>query len=257
MAEANSSKGDRRVKNATASDSSGATEARARGLRVSAKMARASVLEAPEPLQGLNVDSKLLGKHPGLTDRDLRLELLQQAARALASPWDSQSDLNNKIRLAVEVLEGIAPRDALESMLSVQMIAVHNAIMGCLERAMHPRQTTRGHDHHLKQAVKLMAIYERQLAALDKHRGRGQQKITVEHVTVQAGGQAIVGSVETGNARVVPRRVAAPAPAPTTSDAFSGMKPVVDLATEEIVARNALPANNVAKKSSARKRDAG
>jgi hypothetical protein len=33
------------------------------------------------------------------------------------------------------------------------------------------------------------------MEALDKHRGKGQQKITVEHVTVEAGGQAIVGNV--------------------------------------------------------------
>ncbi len=42
-----------------------------------------------------------------------------------------------------------------------------------------------------------MTLYERQLAALDKHRGKGRQKITVEHVTVEAGGQAIVGEVHT------------------------------------------------------------
>lgn len=55
----------------------------------------------------------------------------------------------------------------------------------------------RRRDQNLKHAVKLLGIYERQLAALDKHRGKGQQKITVEHVTVEAGGQAIVGNVET------------------------------------------------------------
>ena len=33
--------------------------------------------------------------------------------------------------------------------------------------------------------------------ALDKHRGKGQQKVTVEHVYVHAGGQAVVGMVET------------------------------------------------------------
>ena len=40
-------------------------------------------------------------------------------------------------------------------------------------------------------------LYTRQLEALDKHRGKGQQKITVEHVNVHAGGQAVVGTVET------------------------------------------------------------
>jgi hypothetical protein len=32
--------------------------------------------------------------------------------------------------------------------------------------------------------------------AIDRRRGKGQQTVRVEHVTVQAGGQAIVGHVE-------------------------------------------------------------
>jgi hypothetical protein len=36
------------------------------------------------------------------------------------------------------------------------------------------------------------------LDTLNRHRGKGQQKVTVEHVNVAAGGQAIVGNVETG-----------------------------------------------------------
>ncbi|WP_323762740.1 hypothetical protein [Maricaulis sp.] len=38
-------------------------------------------------------------------------------------------------------------------------------------------------------------IYTQQLDALNKHHGKGQQKVTVEHVTVNEGGQAVVGSV--------------------------------------------------------------
>ena len=34
--------------------------------------------------------------------------------------------------------------------------------------------------------------------ALNRHRGKGQQTISVEHVHVHPGGQAIVGAVETG-----------------------------------------------------------
>ena len=33
------------------------------------------------------------------------------------------------------------------------------------------------------------------LDALNRHRGKGQQKVTVEHVHVHAGGQAVVGMV--------------------------------------------------------------
>jgi hypothetical protein len=39
------------------------------------------------------------------------------------------------------------------------------------------------------------------LEALNRHRGKGQQKVTVEHVHVHEGGQAIVGNVEGGGMR--------------------------------------------------------
>jgi hypothetical protein len=48
-----------------------------------------------------------------------------------------------------------------------------------------------------------MTLYAKQLEALNKHRGKGQQKVTVEHVHVAPGGQAIVGNVETGRASSV------------------------------------------------------
>jgi len=35
------------------------------------------------------------------------------------------------------------------------------------------------------------------LEALNRHRGKGQQKVTVEHVHVHEGGQAMVGNVQT------------------------------------------------------------
>ena len=37
-----------------------------------------------------------------------------------------------------------------------------------------------------------------QMEALKKYRTGGEQKVTVEHVTVNSGGQAIVGNIPTG-----------------------------------------------------------
>ena len=44
------------------------------------------------------------------------------------------------------------------------------------------------------------------LDALNRHRGKGQQKVTVEHVHVHAGGQAIVGAVHSGGEECRNRR---------------------------------------------------
>ena len=58
-------------------------------------------------------------------------------------------------------------------------------------------QTFDGRRENLSQANKLSPTYAVLLDALNRHRGKGQQTVRVEHVTVQAGGQAIVGHVET------------------------------------------------------------
>ena len=44
-------------------------------------------------------------------------------------------------------------------------------------------------------ATKLLRTYTMQVEALQHYRGKGQQKIRVEHVHVHSGGQAIVGAI--------------------------------------------------------------
>jgi hypothetical protein len=57
-------------------------------------------------------------------------------------------------------------------------------------------QTFDGRRENLAQANKLSRTYATLLEALNRHRGKGQQKVTVEHVHVHSGGQAVVGVVE-------------------------------------------------------------
>ena len=46
----------------------------------------------------------------------------------------------------------------------------------------------------------LARTFTTQMEALNRYRGKGQQKMTVEHVHVHKGGQAIVGAVQTRGA---------------------------------------------------------
>src|SRR5215211_8487249 len=56
---------------------------------------------------------------------------------------------------------------------------------------------------NLEFAGKLSRTYAALLDALDRHRGKGQpQVVRVERVTVEAGGQAIVGAVSQGGGGV-------------------------------------------------------
>jgi hypothetical protein len=81
-------------------------------------------------------------------------------------------------------------------MIAAQLLAAHNAAMECYRRAMISEQSFEGRREALNQANKLSRTYASLLDALNRHRGKGQQKVTVEHVHVHSGGQAIVGTVE-------------------------------------------------------------
>ena len=112
-----------------------------------------------------------------------------------------ENDRQNVEMAIFEILDGISPESDIEGMLAAQMIGTHNAAMECLRRAMLPNQTIEGRDQNLKHAAKLLSIYAQQMGALDKHRGKGQQKMTVEYVNVESGGQAVVGNVKAGEPR--------------------------------------------------------
>ena len=113
--------------------------------------------------------------------------------------WVNNSDSqerNRQMSATVAALVGIEPKDELEGMMAAQLIAAHNAAMECYRRAMIGEQTLEGRRENLAQANKFSRTYATLLEALNRHRGKGQQKVTVEHVHVHEGGQAIIGSVE-------------------------------------------------------------
>jgi hypothetical protein len=105
-----------------------------------------------------------------------------------------------QFQAAGAALLGIKPADEIEGMLGAQMVATHNAAMECFRRSMIREQTFEGRREALNQANKLTRSYAMLLEALNRHRGKGQQKVTVEHVHVHQGGQAIVGAVQGGGA---------------------------------------------------------
>jgi hypothetical protein len=126
------------------------------------------------------------------------------ANQAMQTIWGKNSDQeerNNLYSAAIAGLVGIGPKDELEGMLAAQLVACHNASMECYRRAMIGEQSFEGRRENLSQANKLSRTYTTLLEALNRHRGKGQQKVTVEHVHVHEGGQAIVGNVEGGGMR--------------------------------------------------------
>lgn len=107
-----------------------------------------------------------------------------------------QDELQLKMHRALKMFADIDPQDGCESMLVRQMIGIHHAQHECLQKALLPNQHFEAKLMYLDQAVKLSNVYIKQMQALDKHRGHASQKVTVEHVTVESGGQAFVGNME-------------------------------------------------------------
>ena len=142
------------------------------------------------------VDAKSTKGAIGNEKRAVDQQLIRQVLETLWLPNGINNEQQiNRAQAAVELLQGIKPADEVEGMLATQMVATHSAAMECLRRAMLDGQTFEGRDQNLKHAAKLLSVYARQMEALNKHRGKGQQKVTVEHVHVEAGAQAVVGNV--------------------------------------------------------------
>lgn len=116
---------------------------------------------------------------------------------ALVAPETVKDDLN----WATEQMVAIKPRDAVESMLAQQMVALNTMAMDCSKRALLDNQTFEGREMNMRHAARLMNAFANVSAALDKHRGKGQQTIVVKHqqVNVGDGGQAVIGNVQHGS----------------------------------------------------------
>ena len=93
--------------------------------------------------------------------------------------------------------DAMKPKDPAEALLVSQMAAIHQATMMLARRLNHVENIPQ-QDAAERALNKLARTYAMQMEALKRYRTGGQQKVIVEHVTVNAGGQAIVGAVNRG-----------------------------------------------------------
>lgn len=145
---------------------------------------------SPEPDTLAKVSEAL-----GTTDVGVMSHFMNQVVNSFPINTTRENKNNN----ALSILYGIKPKDELESMLAMQMIGVHNLAMEFMARANYKEQTPIGVDANVNRATKLLRTYTAQIEALNRYRGNTQQKMTVEHVHVHEGGQAIVGNINQPN----------------------------------------------------------
>jgi hypothetical protein len=164
----------------------------------------------------------LLMEALGTTDLDFTTGLIGQLTNAgsKGSEVDAQG-----VNFMLSIIQGIKPRDQVEAMLAAQMAAVHMATM-TFARRLTTVDNIPQQDSAERAFNKLLRTYTTQMEALKRYRTGGEQKVTVQHVTVGEGGQAIVGNVTQGRREAAPDKAVATPLALT--DAKMAPMPIVE-----------------------------
>lgn len=115
----------------------------------------------------------------------------------------------NALPLAIDAAESIGAANSLEKMLAHQMAVAHEASLRLMNRALAyeagGRSMREGDSVEAcrltNAAARLMSVFQDAMLTLQRVRTGGNQTVTVQHVNVAAGAQAVIGSVQTGGAK--------------------------------------------------------
>ena len=99
--------------------------------------------------------------------------------------------------MAAAMQAELKPRDAIEAMLITQMTTTHIAMTSLSQKVM-DTSISQVREAFERSMTRLSRTYMAQMDALKKYRAKAQQTVRVERVTVNEGGQAIVGDVSHG-----------------------------------------------------------
>jgi hypothetical protein len=153
------------------------------------------------PAQGVKEDIYLRAA------RALNTESIAHARHFLDQVMRTMPDESFFFRNEEDIMEAVVasfaafdPQDESERRLCVQIVIIQEAQASCYHRAHKDFVDEKIRDQELRYALKLGQQSVSSVEALDKHRGKGKQKIIVEHVAVHSGGQAIVGEVNARDA---------------------------------------------------------
>ena len=136
----------------------------------------------------------LLSKAVGADDLDFLGGILIQLANVASK---GQTVDATAVNFMLSMVKGVEPRDQIEAMLAAQMAAVHSATMTFARRLNHVENLPQ-QDSAERAFNRLARTFTAQVEALKRYRSAGEQTVRVEHVTVNEGGQAIVGNVTHG-----------------------------------------------------------
>jgi hypothetical protein len=156
------------------------------------KKGRSIYLDHPNYVIGY----KLLAEALGSASKDFVDGLARQLAVATQLTED-------EVNFALSVIKNSKPNDQIEAMLVAQMAITHIASMRLAGRSA-TAETIPQADSADRAFNKLTRTYTDQMQALKRYRTGGEQKVTVQHVSINDNAQAVIGNVvpgSSGNAR--------------------------------------------------------
>lgn len=136
----------------------------------------------------------------GTPNNILAKQIVDSLVMASPSSKDSSKDYN----IALQSFADSCPRDATEARLIAQAQASFTQGMEylALAREVLFSQVVPAKDHwhsiYMKSATKCFEIHTKAIDTLNRYRQKGEQRVVVQHVTVQDGGKAVVGNVLPG-----------------------------------------------------------
>ena len=150
-----------------------------------------ATVQSPPSDADLEHARRMLTEVTGVKDLNLAARMLEQVNR-IQAPW-LFGNISEGFSVAFEFMRELRPTNVTEGMLAQQMVGVHHAALSYLFQAAHGGERS---ESYLLRATKLMRLFHEQAEVMTKLKGRvGQQKVTVEHVHIHKGAQAIVGAV--------------------------------------------------------------
>ena len=118
----------------------------------------------------------------GVKDAMFAGQLISQAASFPALKGSDSATASNFVTAAIQE---IGPRDGVEAMLAMQMVATHNAAMEHLRHLAIDQNHIAVSDSIANRATKLLRTFTSQVEALNRYRNAGKQVITVNHIGQQ------------------------------------------------------------------------
>jgi hypothetical protein len=131
--------------------------------------------------------------------------LFQQLTGTVAGgPIDSWYQ-RKVVKGAIDLYSALGPRDVIDSIMARTIVGLTNATMDCFKRASQTSNPA-AQELNLRYGMKGAGVLD---GILQRYQNRGRispPNVTVGEVTVEAGGKAIVGNLESGDRQISTRQ---------------------------------------------------